>query len=243
MIGIIGAMEDEVLLLRAAMENSAGGASGTVEFTEGTLEGKPVVLLRCGIGKVNAAAGAALLIERYKPSLVINTGSAGGIDPALSLGDAIISDGLIQHDVDVTGFGYPAGQVPGMPAVFAIAPELVALAEAAVEELKAEKILPENFTHVRGLIGSGDTFMHDEAKIAALRAGFPAMRAVEMEGAAIAQICYMFATPCIIIRAVSDIAGKESPVTFDEFLPVAAKQSGNIVRRIVRNYRAPGSNQ
>ncbi|MDR2517498.1 MAG: 5'-methylthioadenosine/adenosylhomocysteine nucleosidase [Spirochaetaceae bacterium] len=238
MIGIIGAMEDEVRLLKAALENGVDGSSGAITFTEGNLEGKPVVLLRSGIGKVNAAAAAALLIERYRPALVINTGSAGGIDPALSFGDAIISDGLIQHDVDVTGFGYPAGQIPGMPVVFTIAPDLAALAEQAVEELKAEKVLPERFTHVRGLIGSGDTFMHDEAKIAALRAGFPAIRAVEMEGAAIAQTCHIFSTPCIIIRAVSDIAGKESPVTFDEFLPVASKQSGDIVRRIVRNYRA-----
>jgi adenosylhomocysteine nucleosidase len=238
MIGIIGAMEDEVNILRGAIADQKIDAAGGFEFIAGALEGKPVVLLRCGIGKVNSAVGCALLIERYRPALVINTGSAGGIDTSLTFGDAIISEGLIQHDVDVTGFGYPRGQVPGMPVIFAVPENLTALAEAAVEELKAEKLLPAAFNHVRGLIGSGDEFMHDEDRIAAVRKQFPAIRAVEMEGAAIAQTCHLFAVPYLIIRAVSDIAGKESPATFDEFLPVASKHSGEIVRRIVRNYRA-----
>jgi adenosylhomocysteine nucleosidase len=236
MIGIIGAMEDEVNILRSEIENKKDETVGGFEFITGTLEGKPVALLRCGIGKVNAAVGCALLIERCRPALVINTGSAGGIDPSLSFGDAIISEGLIQHDVDVTGFGYPLGQIPGMPEVFTVPERLTALAEKAVEELKAEKLLPETFNHVRGLIGSGDVFMHEEGRIALVRKQFPGIRAVEMEGAAVAQTCHLFAVSYLIIRAVSDIAGKESPVKFDEFLPVASKHSGEIVRRIVRNF-------
>ncbi|MDR1908572.1 MAG: 5'-methylthioadenosine/S-adenosylhomocysteine nucleosidase [Spirochaetaceae bacterium] len=240
MIGIIGAMEDEVNLLREAIENRETLSQGGFEFTAGTLEGKRVVLLRCGIGKVNAAVGCALLTERYRPALVINTGSAGGIDPSLDFGDAIISEGLIQHDVDVSGFGYPLGQIPGLPEIFTVPEELVALAEEAVAELKAESLLPESFAQVRGLIGSGDVFMYQDARIAALRKQFPLIRAVEMEGAAVAQTCHLFSIPCIIIRAVSDIAGKESPLTFDEFLPVASKHSGAIVRRIVRKFSEEG---
>jgi adenosylhomocysteine nucleosidase len=235
MIGIIGAMEDEVAILRKEIENPKTETDGMFEFTAGRLEGRDVVLLLGGIGKVNAAVGCALLIRRCAPALVINTGSAGGIDPSLSFGDAIISEGLVQHDVDVTAFGYAPGQIPRMPAVFTVPEDLVITAERAVDELKGEGLLPETFNHVRGLIGSGDVFMHEEDRIRRVRELFPSIRAVEMEAAAIAQTCYLFSIPGLFIRAVSDIAGKESPVKFDEFLPIASKHSGEIVRRIVRN--------
>jgi adenosylhomocysteine nucleosidase len=236
MIGIIGAMEDEVALLRGALENAEVKKTGDFEFYSGTLQGKPVVLLRCGIGKVNAAVGCALLINAYQPELVINTGSAGGIDPELKFGDAIISDGLVYHDVDITAFSYAPGQLPGQPQIFPVPEDLIRRAEQAVDELKAENILPGDFTHRRGLIGSGDVFMHDPERIAAVRRVFPRMKAVEMEGAAIAHGCRLFAVPALIIRALSDIAGVESPVAFNEFLPVASKHSAEIVRRIIKNW-------
>ena len=234
MIGIIGAMEAEVDLLRSALEDTRTETIGAYEFYTGTLEKKPVVLLRCGVGKVNAAVGCATLINRYHPSLVINTGSAGGIGPGLSFGDAIISNGLLQHDADVTIFGYAPGQLPGMPPVFPVNEDLIRRGEAAVDSLKQEGVLPPGFRHVRGLIGSGDVFMYEEARIQAVRKTFPDIRAVEMEGAAIAQACYLFSVSVLVIRAVSDIAGAESPLKFDEFLPIASKHSGEIVRRIVR---------
>jgi adenosylhomocysteine nucleosidase len=235
MIGIIGAMEDEVTILRGAITEADVETLGNFEFFSGKLEGQPVVLLRCGIGKVNAAVGCALLIDKYKPKAVINTGSAGGIDPTLSFGDAIISDGIIQHDVDVTGFGYAPGQIPGMPAVFPVPAALIRQAEQAVDELKQEGILPPAFQHVRGLIGSGDVFMDKEERISAVRGLFPQIRAVEMEGAAIAHTCALFSVPSLIIRALSDIAGVESPITSEQFLPIAAKHSAEIVRRIIKN--------
>jgi adenosylhomocysteine nucleosidase len=236
MIGIIGAMEDEVTLLRGALENAHGEKNGDFEFCSGTLQGKPVVLLRCGIGKVNAAVGCALLINAYRPELVVNTGSAGGIDPDLKFGDAIISDGLVYHDVDITAFSYAPGQLPGQPQIFPVPEDLIRRAEQAVDELKAEKILPGDFTHRRGLIGSGDVFMHDPERIALVRGVFPHMKAVEMEGAAIAHCCRLFSVPALIIRALSDIAGAESPLAFNEFLPVASKHSAEIVRRIIKNW-------
>jgi adenosylhomocysteine nucleosidase len=236
MVGIIGAMEEEVLLLRSAMEEGSPEAAGGFDFFTGTLEGKPVTLLRCGIGKVNAAVGCALLIDRYHPDFVLNTGSAGGLDPALNFGDAVISDGLVYHDVDLTAFNYAPGQLPGLPVRFPVPDDLIRRAEQAVEELKKEGLLPSDFNHVRGLIGSGDVFVHRPDQLAAIRNSFPALRAVEMEGAAIAHTCLLFKVPVLIIRALSDIAGAESPVTFDEFLPIAAKHSGEIVRRIVRDF-------
>jgi adenosylhomocysteine nucleosidase len=238
MIGIIGAMEDEVIMLRKAMTEAESFPSGPggFEFIRGNLEGKPAVLLRCGIGKVNAAVGCALLIERYKPEAVLNTGSAGGIDGALGFGDAIISDGLVYHDADVTSSGYAPGQIPGMPAIFTVPETLIRRAEQAVDELVGEGRLPETFHHVRGLIGSADVFMDTAEKTDRVRRVFPRIRAVEMEGAAIAHTCFLFSVPALIIRAVSDIAGAESPMKFDEFLPVASKHSGQIVRRIMRNW-------
>ena len=234
MTGIIGAMDDEVRFLREAMQAGATITCGGFELHRGKLEGKDVVLLRCGIGKVNAAVGCALLIHTFKPGFVINTGSAGGIDPALHFGDAIISTGLVYHDVDVTAFNYAPGQLPGQPPVFPVDETLVLRAEQAVDELKREQILPPDFNHRRGLIGSADTFMHDPQRIAALRRLFPEVAAVEMEGAAIAHCCRLFSVPALVIRALSDIAGAESPVTFDEFLPIASRHSAEIVRRIIR---------
>jgi adenosylhomocysteine nucleosidase len=236
MIGIIGAMEDEVLLLRSAIKGGSPETVGGFEFFTGTLEGKPVTLLRCGIGKVNAAVGCALLIDRYHPEFVLNTGSAGGLDQGLSFGDVVISDGLVYHDVDVTAFNYVPGQLPGMPPRFPVPEDLIRRAEQAVDGLKIEGLLPPDFNHVRGLIGSGDVFVHRPDQIGAIRNSFPDIRAVEMEGTAIAQACFLFQVPVLIIRALSDIAGLESPVKFDEFLPIAAKHSGEIVRRIVRDF-------
>jgi len=249
MIGIIGAMEKEVSLLRNSLEKSSvirlgesepcagklGEGKGAFEFHTGKLDGKDVALLQSGIGKVNAAVGCALLIHVFKPDFVINTGSAGGIASGLKFGDVIISTGLLYHDVDVTAFGYAPGQLPGQPQVFPISEGLVAQAEKAVGELKAEKALPADLDHRRGLIGSADTFMHRPEDIAEMRGRFPDVAAVEMEGAAIAHCCSLFSIPALVIRALSDIAGTESPVAFEEFLPIASKHSAEIVRRIVRN--------
>jgi len=239
MIGIIGAMENEISLLCETMGKQETSFSsekiGSFEFLVGKIEGKDVVVLRCGIGKVNAAVGCALLIQKFNPSYVINTGSAGGTNPKLKVGDAIISTGLVYHDVDVTAFNYAPGQLPGQPQIFTVDEALVKLAETAVDELKCESILPKSFDHCRGLIGSGDVFMHEAERIDAVCRLFTGLAAVEMEGAAIAHCCRLFSVPVLVIRSLSDIAGSESPMSFDEFLPIASKHSAEIVMRVVRN--------
>jgi len=234
MVGIIGAMEDEVSLLRGMLETPRVTKIGEFELYEGKLEGKNVVLLRCGIGKVSAAVGCTVLIHNFKPDFVINTGSAGGINPSLHFGDVIISTGLVYHDVDVTAFNYAPGQLPGQPQIFPADENLIVRAEQAVGELKQKNILPANLNYCRGLIGTGDTFMHQPESIAALRRQFPNVAAVEMEGAAIAHCCRLFSVRVLVIRALSDIAGVESPVKFDEFLPIASKHSAEMVRYIVK---------
>jgi adenosylhomocysteine nucleosidase len=233
-------MEEEVSLLRASMKNTETTVEGGFEFCSGLLEGKSAVLLRCGIGKVNASVGCALLIHNYKPSLVINSGSAGGLDPSLGIGDAVIATGLMYHDVDVTGFNYKRGQVPGQPVIFRVPENLIGAAEEAIRTLRAEALLPRNFNYSRGIIGSGDIFMHQDEHIETARKLFPGILAVEMEGAAIAHTCLLLGAPAVIIRSISDVAGKESPGTFEEFLPLASKHSSRIVSRIVRELPVSG---
>ncbi|WP_033544168.1 5'-methylthioadenosine/S-adenosylhomocysteine nucleosidase [Planococcus sp. CAU13] len=225
-IGIIGAMEEEVELLRNSLANAETETIAGSEFTTGTYEGQEIVLLKSGIGKVNAAMSTTILLHNYKPDLVINTGSAGGFDENLEVGSIVISDEVVHHDVDVTAFGYEMGQVPQMPATYQSNPELIELAEKAVNEL-------EDLPYAIGLIATGDSFMNDPERVELVRSQFPAMKASEMEAAAVAQVCYQFDTAFVVIRALSDIAGKESSVSFDEFLPKAAAHSTKIVLRVV----------
>ena len=241
MIGIIGAMEKELSLLCETMEKYETQKISEFVFHTGKIEGKDVTLLRCGIGKVNAAVGCALLIQQFKPSFIINTGSAGGINKVredkndnLKVGDAIISTGLVYHDVDVTAFDYAPGQLPGQPQIFPVDEKYIKIAEDSVNELKQGNSLPEYFNYRRGLIGSGDVFMHDINRIKNVTELFPKMTAVEMEGAAIAHCCNLFSVPVLVIRALSDIAGTESPMSFTEFLPIASAHSAQIVMRIVK---------
>ena len=240
MIGIIGAMEEEIAILQSLIQNRAAEKIGPFEYFTGSLEGKQIVLLRCGIGKANAAIGTALLINRFKPALVINTGCAGGVNPAvltpvLNFGDVVVSSALVYHDFDISPFGYAVGQIPGMKdAFFHVDESAIKTALRAIDELKDEGHLPLSMNHVVGLIGSGDVFVCDAARVGEIVKSFPTVRAVEMEGAAIAHACSLFAVPCLVIRAMSDIAGEESPMKFDEYLPIAARYSSGIVRRIVK---------
>lgn len=225
-IAVIGAMEEEVELLRATLENAQKTTIAGSEYTTGMYEGKEVILLKSGIGKVNAAMSTTILLHEFKPDLVINTGSAGGFDEKLEVGAVVISDEVRHHDVDVTIFGYEIGQMAGMPASYKADEKLIRVAEEAV------KAVGEHQYGV-GLICSGDAFMNDPVRVETVRGNFPQMKAAEMEAAAVAQVCYQFGTPFVVIRALSDIAGKESNISFEEFLPVAAKHSTQIVLKAI----------
>lgn len=224
MIGIIGAMAPELALLGAALEGAGERTAIGMTFRTGRLEGKDVVLLQSGIGKVNAAIGAALLIELFHPRAILNTGSAGGLLADQTFGDTVVSSAVVHHDVDVTAFGYAPGQLPGLPARFPSDPALVDLANRCLKGVP----------HTIGVIGSGDVFVHDTLVLARIQAKFPDLCAVEMEAAAIAQVCYLTQTPFIVVRALSDIAGKESPVAFAEFLPLASQNSSRLVLEMLK---------
>jgi adenosylhomocysteine nucleosidase len=221
-IGIIGAMDEEVELLKASLEDRKDHEVAGYHLFSGKLHGKEIVLLKSGIGKVNAAIGTTLLLELFKPDCIINTGSAGGFDPSLNVGDIVISSEVRHHDVDVTAFGYEYGQVPQQPAFYSPDETLASIAEKCISRM-------QGMNTVRGLICTGDQFMNDPQRVERKRGLFPTMKAVEMEAAAIAQTCFQFGVPFIIIRALSDIAGKESNLSFDQFLVTAAKHSAEMI--------------
>ena len=221
-IGIIGAMEPEIAILRDQINNRETETIAGCEFYRGELAGHDVILTRSGIGKVAASIATTILLDRFEPDCVINTGSAGGFDPELRVGDVVISDEVRHHDVNVTAFGYEPGQLPQQPAAFISDSKLIEVAKQVMHQL------PELQSRI-GLICTGDQFMCDPDHIEQVRQTFPDMMAAEMEAAAIAQVCHQFKVPFVVIRSLSDIAGTESPSTFEEYLEVAAKNSSAMI--------------
>lgn len=221
-IAIIGAMEEEVALLRSKLTNLTTTKHAGFEYYSGKIGQVEVALLRSGIGKVNAAISTTLLLQLYQPDYVINTGTAGGFHTDLNVGDIVISSSVCHHDVDVTPFGYDLGQVPGMPSCFLPDDKLVKAAQESIEELK-------EVVHMHGLIATADRFMHQPEDVTNTRKNFPEMIACEMEAAAVAQVCHSFEMPFVIIRSLSDIAGKENAVTFERYLEQAATHSAKVI--------------
>jgi len=227
--GIIGAMEEEVAYVKAQIEQLKEVTIANCTFYEGKIQEKDVVLLQSGIGKVNAAMATTILMERFAPDIVINTGSAGGFSTKLSVGDLVISDEVVHHDVDATAFDYAYGQVPQMPASYKAEPTLIKKISTLLQEM--------NLPYEIGLIATGDSFMSDSERVSFVKEQFPNMLAAEMEGAAIAQVCYQYDIPFIIIRALSDIAGKDSAVSFEQFLKIAAKNSSDLILRFIKEVK------
>ncbi|MGI2257817.1 5'-methylthioadenosine/adenosylhomocysteine nucleosidase [Shewanella sp. GXUN23E] len=227
-IGIIGAMEPEVAHLIASMEAAESQTIAGIEFVAGKLNGKDVVVTRSGIGKVAASIATTLLIEKYQPDYVINTGSAGGFVDSLEIGDIVISSEVRHHDVDVTAFGYEIGQMAQQPAAFLPDAKLVAAANQAIASLGEVKA-------IEGLICTGDSFICDPARTKVMLEHFPTMAACEMEGAAIAQVCHQFGVPFVVIRSLSDNANNDSPVDFDSYIIKAGHHSALMVMALLNN--------
>lgn len=225
-IAIIGAMAPEVAILKQQLSNPTTTEVCGFCFYQGKINGVDVVLVQSGIGKVAATVATTLVIQLFSPKYVINTGSAGGFDASLKVGDIAVGNELVHHDVDVTAFNYEFGQVPNMPARFEADKTLIKLTEQAIAELSG-------INSKVGLVATGDSFMCDPVRIEQTRQRFPDMLAVEMEGAAIAQACYQLQTPFVVIRSLSDIAGQESPVSFEEYLEVASKNSSALVMNLL----------
>ncbi|MCI0183049.1 MAG: 5'-methylthioadenosine/S-adenosylhomocysteine nucleosidase [Acidibacillus sp.] len=224
---IIGAMEQEIILLQETLAERETVTIHGIVFSTGFIGKQEIVLLKSGIGKVNAAIGTTLLKQLFNPDNVINTGSAGGFDPSLHVGDIVISSEVRYHDVDATIFGYEYGQVPKMPSIFMPDSELVQLAYRAARQVMGAHVM-------KGPIASGDSFMNDPKRVAFVREKFPNLCAAEMESGAIAQVCYQLQMPFVVIRSLSDIAGQASRITYEKYIEVASENSANVVIKLVK---------
>ena len=229
-IGIIGAMDQEVKILKEKMSAPISWERAGVLFVSGTLGKHDVIVVRSGIGKVAASVTTSLLIQQYGVNMVINTGSAGGIGEGLQVGDVVFSEKLAYFDVDVTGFGYEYGQLPaGMPLYFEAS-------QYIIDEMK--KAAQKTGQQVRsGLIVTGDSFVNSPEKIAEIKSHFPEALACEMEGAAIAQTARQFNIPFLIVRAISDTADHQATMSFDEFIDEDGKRSAEMVIELLNTIK------
>ena len=226
-IGIIGAMEEEIIVIRRKMTIKETKTIASMEFYVGEMEGQEIVLVRCGIGKVNAAVCAQVLVDCFDVSYIINTGVAGGLHPDVNIGDIIISSDTVEHDMDVTAFGHEKGYIPRMDKQFFKADQwLVEIAEKSAEQIKgSQKVYV-------GRIASGDQFISSMKVKEEIYTNFTAYCA-EMEGAAIAHTCFLNKVPFVVIRAISDKADQSAEVNFDDFVNVAARNASKIIQEMI----------
>lgn len=223
MIGMIGAMEEEVSQLIDAMEEKEKTTRAGMDFYKGLLRGKEVVVVQSGIGKVNMAVCTQILADCFEVDQLINTGVAGGLYREIEIGDIVISSDAIQHDVDATVFGYGQGEIPRMEnSYFQADKDLIRIARSACEEVN-----PDIHCYI-GRVVSGDQFISDYEKKRDLIEKFDGYCA-EMEGAAMAQAAYLNQIPFLVIRAISDKADQEAAGSYEEFEKMAIK---HIVRLV-----------
>lgn len=226
-IGIIGAMEEEVAILKEKMEDVRIIKKASMDFYEGTLAGKKAVVVRSGIGKVNAGICAQILADMFSVEAIINTGIAGSLNKDINIGDIVVSTDVVQHDMDATGFGYRKGQIPQMPVFFFNADErLRKLAVKVCSEVNPDIQVFE------GRIASGDQFVCDQDVKDGIVSEFSAY-ATEMESAAIGQAAYLNDVPFLVIRAISDKADGSAQMDYSEFEKAAIIHSVNLTLKML----------
>lgn len=230
MIGIIGAMEQEVNALKELMRVRKSNTIHGYIYYCGTISDKDVVLVQGGIGKVNATISTTLLLTNYDIDFVINIGSAGGLKSFQNVGDVIISNKVVHHDVDVTAFGREYGQVPGLPTYFEADYELLNIVKSILSQNNIR-------SHV-GLIASGDQFISRSNQVESIINHFPEAMCSEMEAASVAQVCHVFHKRFIITRSLSDVYNKgDSSIQFDEYLKEASKNSANMCLELIKSIK------
>ena len=227
MIGIIGAMEMETQGLRAAMTDAVTETVSGIRFTSGKLENHPAVVATCGVGKVAAAMCAEAMILRFGVTALLNTGVAGGLADGLVVGDVVVADRVVQHDMDTSAIGDPVGLISGLNLVYIPTDGALSAALAAASR--------EAGLHtVTGTVASGDLFVAKDADKARIKGQFDAA-ACEMEGASIGQVAYTNGVPFAVLRAMSD--GGDG-MEFSEFAPLAATRSVAVTKAFVKKLQA-----
>ena len=229
-LGIIGAMDIEVALLKEKMENLSVSRKAGMEFYDGVLEGLPAVVVQCGVGKVNAAMCAQILCDCFAVTHLVNTGIAGSLNAELDIGDLVVSRDAMYHDFDCVHFGYEMGKVPGMDVVAFPADETLAgFAFAAAEEL--------NPGHTKiGRVASGDLFVAEKNAKNSIIEKTGAL-CTEMEGAAIAHTAYRNNLPFVILRAISDKADDSAEMDYPTFERIAAQRCAALTMKLAKRLR------
>ena len=226
-IGIIGAMEEEVATIKEHMTDKKETTVAGMVFCEGKLDGKDVVVVKCGIGKVNAGVCTQTLIDRFSADSVINTGVAGSLDADIDIGDIVVSTDAVQHDFDLTPIGYAPGELDSPKTVAISADEKMReKAVAAVKEIASDVSVFE------GRVCSGDQFLASREQKERIVSTFGGM-CCEMEGAAIAQVCSLNDTPFVIIRAISDKADDSEELSYEQFEKAAAEHCASVTEYMV----------
>lgn len=221
-IGIIGAMDEEVELLLAGMQGAETVEKAGIRYYKGTYSQQNVVVCKSGVGKVNAAVTTQILVDSFGVSKVIFTGVAGAVDPQLNIGDIVISSECLQHDMDVTALGFDRGVIPYQEvSAFPADKGLIALAEQACAELGEVNCRV-------GRVLSGDQFIASREQVAWFYEHLQGA-CVEMEGAAVAQACYMNGVPYAVIRSMSDKADGSAHANFAEFTVASSRRSHAIL--------------
>ncbi|WP_429971243.1 5'-methylthioadenosine/adenosylhomocysteine nucleosidase [Fructilactobacillus sp. Tb1] len=223
--GIICAMDEEIKELKAALDNEEEIVIGTLPFYKGTISGKNVVLVKSGIGKVEAGITAALLLTNFDIDIMIHSGSAAGLGEGLKVGDIVISTETAYHDVNCTADGQAWGQLPGQPARFEADKEW----GKKIGDASKDSGLNVHY----GLIVTGDQFIAGKAMIDEIKKHFPDVLAGEMEGAAVGQVAHQFNVPYVVVRAMSDTGDESANQSFTEFIVQAGRQSAQMILNLL----------
>lgn len=227
-IGIIVAMEEELESILDIMDNIEEKEIYGLTFKTGQIEKNKIIVVKCGVGKVNAARVTQILIDTFNVKCVINVGAAGALSPLLNIGDIVIGEKLIQHDFDITAFDHDKGYITGVGDYIYSDIELIEKFKKAANNLKEK-----NYKIKTGIIATGDIFCTDIEMKNKIFSKFDA-DCVEMEGAAIAQVCYLDNIPFIVIRSISDSPNGNNEIDFDKFVELASKRCANILREFLK---------
>ncbi len=228
MIGIIGAMSEEVDIIKKEMKFTYEEKIGRFTFVIGSLRNRKIVLAESGIGKVNAGMTATIMITKFNVKAIIFSGVAGALDKRLSVGDVVIGEKMIQHDMDVREFGLKKGEIPRMAtSVFESDKEILDIISSF--ELPDHKIY-------KGTIISGDQFISSKQVKTDLAEEFSAM-AVDMESSSVAQVCYQLERKCLVVRSISDSVTDDSMMEYSKFIELAAHNSKEIVCYLMENLK------
>ena len=196
-----------------------------LKFYEGTISGVECVLVQCGVGKVNAARVTQILIDNIKVDYIFNIGVAGGVDEGLNVGDIVVGEKLVQHDFDITAFNHEKGYIPSVGTYIDCDTYLVTIADRVLKKM-------DNVGYKRGVIASGDIFCTEIKMSQKINSKFNAL-CVEMEGASIAQVCYLSHIPFLIIRSISDVPNNNNAITYEEFLISSCDIVANVMKDVL----------